>query len=104
MSFIGYMIVSSIQLGAPDHAILLADHIAASAPRNPREAAISATRLAGESVLTSAGILTAGGLTVYFVSSISGIAQLGLLIGRGAALSGFMVLTVLPIRLRCSTA
>jgi len=50
-------------------------------------------------VLTSAGILTAGGLTVYFVSSISGIAQLGLLIGRGAALSGFMVLTVLPILL-----
>ena len=102
LSFIGYMIVSSIQLGATvDYAILLADRYRGQRAlgESPREAAISATRLAGESVLTSAGILTAGGLTVYFVSSISGIAQLGLLIGRGAALSGFMVLTVLPILL-----
>ena len=44
-------------------------------------------------------LILPAGLTVYFVSSISGIAQLGLLIGRGAALSGFMVLTVLPILL-----
>lgn len=96
--FLGYMIVSSLQLGATiDYAILLTKrYIENRESMGKKEAAIKAVSDSGLSIITSAGILTAAGFTVGFASSLDGIAQLGILIGRGALLSGLTVLIILP--------
>lgn len=98
LSFIGYMIVSSVQLGATiDYAILLTSRYRERRLVSSRRmAGREAIELSGGSVLMSSGILTLAGLAVWIVSSIEGIRELGLLIGRGAILSGVMVLFVLP--------
>lgn len=99
LAFIGYMIVSSVQLGATiDYAILLASRYRENRlQRIPKkEAAARAVADSALSILTSCAVLAAAGLTVYAVSSISGIADMGILIGRGALLSGLSVFTLLP--------
>jgi predicted RND superfamily exporter protein len=98
LSFIGYMIVSAIQLGATiDYAILLTSRYVEQRQLTDRVSASRASiERAGGSVLMSAGILTAAGIVVWIVSKIEGIQELGLLIGRGAVLSGFLVLIILP--------
>ncbi len=98
LSFIGYMIVSAIQLGATiDYAILLTNrYMDNRKTMDKKSAAISAVKDSGWSVITSALILCVAGLGVYFISSINGVSEMGLLIGRGAALSGIMVLVLLP--------
>ena len=96
--FIGYLIVSSLQLGATiDYAILMASrYIEARATMLPRQAVIEAVHRAGISVLTSALILMAAGLAEAMLSSMEAISAIGLLIGRGAFLSLTTVLLVLP--------
>jgi hypothetical protein len=98
LSFIGYMIVSSVQLGATiDYAILLTSRFRERRLISPRrQAGREAIELSGGSILMSSGILALAGMAVWAVSSIEGISELGLLIGRGAILSGVMVLFVLP--------
>jgi predicted RND superfamily exporter protein len=98
LAFIGYLVVSSLQLGATiDYAILLSNrYMEFRGSQQPKEAAISATQAAGNSIVISALILSAAGFSFGFLSEINEIAAIGLLIGRGAALSGFMVLTLLP--------
>ena len=96
--FIGYLIVGAIQLGATiDYAILLTGRYVESRTAMPaKEALREAIQLSGGSILTSAGILTAAGIIVSLVSKIAGIREIGLLIGRGAAISALLVLSVLP--------
>ncbi|QWT54478.1 MMPL family transporter [Christensenella sp. MSJ-20] len=99
LTFIGYLVVSSIQLGATiDYAILMSDRYLefrrALVP--PKEAATSAIKAAGGSILISSFILTVAGMGEYFISSISAVKEIGLLIGRGAFLSGLLVLVLLP--------
>lgn len=96
--FLGYMIVSSLQLGATiDYAILMTSrYLENRRTMAKRAAAQKAVCDAGVSIFTSALILCSAGLMVGLVSSLSGISELGVLIGRGAALSGIMVLIVLP--------
>jgi len=96
--FIGYMIVSAVQLGATiDYAILLTGrYMEHRRIMMRREAAIAAIADSGNSVITSAAIMSAAGFTLGYISGVPGIASLGMLIGRGALLSGVMVLTVLP--------
>lgn len=98
ISFIGYMIVSAIQLGATiDYAILLTNrYLDFRRIQDKRAAAVSAVAASAGTILTSAGILCAVGLTEGFVSSIPGVSDLGMLIGRGAALSGILVMALLP--------
>ena len=98
LAFIGYLVVSSLQLGATiDYAILLSNrYMDFRKSLQPKEAAISAIKTAGISILLSALILSVAGFGFGFVSQIDEISGLGTLIGRGAALSGFMVLTLLP--------
>lgn len=96
--FIGYMIVSAVQLGATiDYAILLTgrymDHRRAY---DRRKAAIAAIADSGNSIITSAAIMSAAGFTLGYISGVPGIASLGMLIGRGALLSCVLVLTLLP--------
>jgi len=96
--FIGYMIVSAVQLGATiDYAILLTGrYMEQRRTVSPREAAIASIVDSGNSIITSAAIMSAAGFTLGYVSGVPGIAALGMLIGRGALLSCIMVLTLLP--------
>jgi predicted RND superfamily exporter protein len=98
LSFMGYMIVSAIQLGATiDYAILLTNrYMHNRESMGKKESAIAALSDSGWSVITSALILFIAGMGVWIMSSIKGVSELGLLIGRGAALSGVMVLILLP--------
>lgn len=96
--FIGFIIVSAIQLGATiDYGILLTQHyIDGRAALNKRDALKYALNNSGHSILTSGLILTAAGYVLSFFSGIEGIASMGHLIGRGAALSIVLVLVLLP--------
>ena len=96
--FIGYMIVSSIQLGATiDYGILFTqNYLKGRETLNKAEAIKYSLDNSGHSILTSSLILTAAGYSLKFFSSVQGVSALGELIGRGAALSGLLVLTLLP--------
>jgi len=98
LNFIGYMIVSAIQLGGTiDYAILLTDRYTDNRKSmEKKEAAAKAVSDAGGSILTSAGILCSAGFILGKVSSIAGISELGILIGRGALLSSLLVFILLP--------
>ena len=97
-SFIGYMIVSAVQLGATiDYAILISNrYMHNRVTLGKKESAIKAISDSGWSVITSALVLFVAGMGVGIASSIRGVSELGLLIGRGGALSGLMVLVMLP--------
>ncbi|MBE5780572.1 MAG: RND transporter [Clostridiales bacterium] len=99
LSFIGYLVVSAIQLGATiDYAILMSDRYLEyrDALMPPKEAASAAVKSAGGSILISCFVLTIAGFGEYFVSSIPSVSEIGMLIGRGALLSGVLVLALVP--------
>lgn len=96
--FIGYMIVSAIQLGATiDYGILLThNYLDARKTMNKEQAMKFAIVHSGNSILTSSLILTTAGFALKIVSSVDSVGALGGLIGRGAFLSGFLTLFLLP--------
>lgn len=98
MMFIGYMVVSCIQLGATvDYAILLTNNYMEYRTHLERkEATIDAIANTTEPLLTSATILTLVGYALYKTSTIGAIADIGHLIGRGTIFSLLLVVTVLP--------
>ncbi len=98
MLYIGYIIVSCLQLGATiDYSILLTNHYLESRQKlNPEQAAKAAISRSALSVLTSGSILTVVGYGLYFSSTIQGISQIGRLVGRGALFSMVLVLSLLP--------
>lgn len=96
--FVGFMIISSIQLGATiDYAILLTGrHLENRRQMDKKSAAQLAFKQSAGSILTSALIMCAAGFMLWIVSDISTISQTGLLLGRGALLSCIMVFFLLP--------
>ena len=98
MLFIGYLVVTAMQLGATiDYAILLTNRYKENRMlRNPHESAVESVSQAGHSIFTSAAILGSTGLIIGSVFDQPAISSMGLLIGRGALISGAMVLFVLP--------
>ncbi len=98
MIFIGYIIVSSIQLGATvDYAILTTNnYIACRKELDKNAAAVETLKRSIPSILTSGSILTIVGYILYHVSSIAAIGDMGHLIGRGAILSMILVCTLMP--------
>ncbi len=96
--YIGYLVVSSLQLGATiDYAILLTNrYMEYRREESPKQAAVSAIKTAGISITVSALILAVAGFSEGMISQISAISAIGNLLGRGAALSGLLVLLVLP--------
>lgn len=98
MIFIGYIIVSSIQLGATvDYAILTTNnYIACRKELDKNAAAVETLKRSIPSILTSGSILTIVGYILYHVSSIAAIGDMGHLIGRGAILSMVLVCTLMP--------
>ncbi len=101
LHFIGYLVISSVQLGATvDYAILFTNRYIENRGLMTKRKALpqTITDTAG-SILTSAGILTGAGVVLGITSSNTLIAQIGILIARGAVLSAISVLAFLPTML-----
>lgn len=98
MIFMGYIIVSCIQLGATvDYAILTTNnYMECRKEAEKKEAAVMALNRSIPAILTSGSILTIVGYILYYVSSVAAIGDMGHLIGRGAILSMLLVCTLLP--------
>lgn len=98
MVFMGYIIVSSIQLGATvDYSILLTNnYVSSRRSLSRKDACVRALMLSCPSIFTSGAIIILAGYIIHFISSTAAIGDLGHLIGRGALLSVILVLTVLP--------
>lgn len=99
--YISYLIISAVQLGATvDYAILFGSrYLENRALMGKEHAALSTLSDTGLSILTSAGIMAVCGFFLGALSSNQLIAQLGILIGRGACISAALVFTVLPCML-----
>ncbi|MBU1145540.1 MAG: MMPL family transporter [Firmicutes bacterium] len=96
--FLGYLIVSTILLGATiDYAIILGKRYIEEREITSKDKSIMlAISETAPSIITSAIIFAVSGLTIYFISSIVSISQIGLLIGIGAITSMLFVLVILP--------
>lgn len=96
--YIGYIIVSCLQLGATiDYSILMTNnYLDARKTMDNKKASIAAISKSTLSIVTSGSILTVVGYLLYFTSSIQAISQVGRLVGRGALLSMGLVLSLLP--------
>ncbi len=101
MIYMGYIIVSCLQLGATvDYSILTTNNYLEARTHLPKkEAAIHAISQSALSILTSGSILTIVGYGLYYVSTVSAIADMGHLVGRGALLSTLLVIFLLPVLL-----
>lgn len=96
--YIAYLIISSIQLGATvDYAILMTDRYKENRRELMKKEAIEQTLSdVTVSILTSGSVLTMVGLLLGYISTNQLLAQLGILIGRGAIFSLAIVLLILP--------
>lgn len=97
-SFVTYMIVSAIQMGATiDYAIVLMNRYLVLRQELPKkEAMAEAVNQSFPTVLTSGSIMTIAGLLIAYRVSDIYVGHIGLAVGRGAFTSVVLVLTVLP--------
>lgn len=97
-SFVTYMIVSAIQMGATiDYAIVLMNRYLVLREKLPQKEAMSiAVNQSFPTVLTSGSIMTIAGLLIAYRVSDVYVGHIGLAVGRGAFISVILVLTVLP--------
>ncbi len=98
MNYIGYQIVSSVQLGATiDYAILFTQNYLNNRRMLGKKESVRATvGITAPSILTPALILAVAGFALGSFSSNGIISQLGIILGRGALISAAMVLLFLP--------
>lgn len=96
--FIAYLIISSIQLGATvDYAILMGSRYQEERQQKERaQALVDRVGITSVSIMTPAAILAVAGFMIGFSCTNASIAQLGMLLGRGALISCLLVLLVLP--------
>lgn len=102
LAFLGYLMVSSMQLGATvDYSILLTNNYLAMREEEPdkKQAAIKTISKSTISIMTSGLVLTIVGYGLNFMSSVPTVVDLGHLIGRGGLFSMLFVLTLLPLLL-----
>ncbi len=98
LNFVGYLVISTVQLGATvDYAILLTNRYLANRSELPKKEAMRITiddnlRV----ILISASILATAGFILSLTSTNPIISELGMLLGRGTILSFVMVACVLP--------
>ena len=98
LNYIGYLVIDAVQLGAAvDYAIIYAREYFDRREQYPAiEAARSAIKHAGITILTSSSILMCAGIAVWLIASNGVISQLGVLVGRGAFLAMLMMFVFLP--------
>lgn len=96
--FLGYLIVSSIQMGANiDYAIVISgryNDLKQTMP--PEKAIVTALNQAFPTIITSGAILACAGFIIRYVTTNGIISSLGLCIGRGTLISIVLVMCVLP--------
>ena len=97
LAFIGYLVVSSLQLGATiDYAVLLASRYQEERQKNNSFISMNNAIIeSSPSILTSSLILTTAGYLIGMISTVDAVKEMGTLIGRGALLSGILVLFIL---------
>lgn len=97
-SFVTDMIVSAIQMGATiDYAIVIMNRYQSlKKETGKREAMIAAVDEGFATVITSGSILTMAGFMIGLRVSDVYVSHIGLAVGRGAAISVVLVMTVLP--------
>lgn len=96
--FMSYLLCVAMQMGATiDYGILLTSHYRTARKTHlPAEALAKAITLSLPTILTSGLILVTAGFIVGKVTTVSYISMIGLLLSRGAAISIFMILVLLP--------
>ncbi|HHU23451.1 MAG TPA: MMPL family transporter [Clostridiales bacterium] len=101
LNFIGYQIISAVQLGATvDYGILLTQHyLTIRDTMDKKTAVIESLSTAAPSVLTPALIIFAACQMLGIFSTNGVISELGSILGRGALISVAMVLLFLPAML-----
>ena len=96
--FLGYLIVSSIQMGANiDYAIVIASRyteLRESMPR--RQAIIDTMNLSFPTIITSGTMMAVAGMLIGNMTSDAAIFGIGLCLGRGTIISLFITMFVLP--------
>ena len=98
VNFMAYIIISSIQLGATvDYAILLGVKFKKYCTEmSVVRAAYYATADSAPAILTSASIMAGACMSVFLITNNMMVAEVVLLVARGAALSCGLVLLLLP--------
>lgn len=96
--FLGYLVVSSIQMGATiDYAIVMTNRYSANKKIiNHKQAVIDTIDQAFPTIFTSGSILTVAGFLVGKISTDPVISGLGIALGRGTLISIILVMLVLP--------
>jgi len=96
--YIGFLVIQTLQLGATiDYAVLLTSRYKELRTENSSIDAISkALKASGISVIISAAVLAVAGYGEGLLSNIPAVKEIGILIGRGALISGILVILVLP--------
>jgi len=98
LGYVGYLIVSTVQLAATvDYAILLAENYKENRKQMPVVNAIKTTLDQKTfSIAISASILSSVGFILWITSSNPMVSSIGLLLGRGTLLAFIMVVCFLP--------
>lgn len=99
LSYIGYLVVSSLQLGATiDYAVLLSSRYMEFREEGleKKEAISKALEKSATTILVSCFVLAAAGIVEMLMSDVDSVRDMGELIGRGVLLSGLLVLVTLP--------
>ncbi len=96
--FIGYLIVSAIQMGATiDYAIVISSRYMELKKEMPLNEAITETlNQAFPTIFTSGTIMSCAGLLLGNISTDVTVSGMGTILGRGTLISMFLVLFVLP--------
>ena len=104
--FLGYLVVSSIQMGANiDYAIFIGSRYQELKAKMTKKAAIIDTlNFAFPTIITSGSILAISGFLIGNLTSEPVIAGIGESLGRGTVISIFLVMLVLPQILLTGTA
>jgi predicted RND superfamily exporter protein len=97
-NFIGYLVISTVQLGATvDYAILLTDRYQGLRKEHSKKEAMDKAIVGNiPAIIVSAAVLALSGFTLSATSTNQIIAELGTLLFRGTLLSFLMVVGVLP--------
>jgi predicted RND superfamily exporter protein len=98
LCYIGYLVISTVQLGATvDYAILFTDHYRTHRREAPKlEAARAAFDETFTSILVSGLVLSLAGFTLGLTSTNPIVSDMGVLLGRGAVFSVLLVICFLP--------
>jgi predicted RND superfamily exporter protein len=101
LCYIGYLVISTVQLGATvDYAILLTDHYRLHRRDKPKRDAMRKTMdEVFMSIFVSALIMSLAGFTLGMTSTNPIVADMGILLGRGTILSFVLVICFTPAAL-----